>query len=99
MHLENFLIKGFDNQDIKDYYNIAVPIGSKFLMCKAVPDGIRAWYEVTSLDVDFRHDKFMVLKDKQEIPSGADFVAIIDVIIGEEESNQKVMILPIYKLP
>lgn len=98
MYINNFLIKAFDEQEPKNYYSIDVPIGSKFLVCKAVPDGIRAWYEVPSLDVDFRQDKFMVLKDKQEIPSGADFVAIIDIIVGEE-GDQRVIILPIYKLP
>jgi len=97
MYINNFLVKNFEEQENKEFYSIDIPIGSKFLTCKAVPDGIRAWYEVPSLDVDFTQDRFIILKDKQTIPSGATFVTIIDIIVGEED-DQKVIILPIYKL-
>lgn len=97
MHINNFLIQGFADAP-KELYSIDVPQGSNLLVCKAVPEGIRAWYEVPSMYVDFRQDRFVVLKDKQEIPNGATFVAIIDVIVGEE-GDQKLLILPVYKLP
>lgn len=97
MRIENFLIQSFSDGP-KELYSIDVPQGSNFLVCKAVPEGIRAWYEVPSLHVDFRQDKFVILKDKQNIPDGATFVAIIDVIVGEE-TDQKLLILPVYKLP
>lgn len=97
MYIDNFLVKDFTEPN-KEIYSIDIPIGSKFLLCKAVPDGIRAWYEVPSLDVDFTQDKFIILYNKQEIPNNATFITIIDIIIEEEDKSQKVIILPIYKL-
>lgn len=94
MHIESFFLKNIG----ENIYSTNIPLGSKLLTCKALPDGIHAWYETTSDCSAIVEEKFIFLKDRQEIPKGAIFVTVIDIVTGETEETSRIIILPIYKL-
>lgn len=95
--VRGYLLMGFE-EERKPMNVVVVPKGSKLLSCKALSDGINVFYEIPSEDIkETRADKFRILEHYQVIPDNAEFVSIIDFIVGEE-NNQKVIILPIYKL-
>ncbi len=59
MKLNNYLVKSHE-AELQESYTIDVPIGSKFVGCKATPVGIVVWYEVPAIQVETMQETFKV---------------------------------------
>jgi hypothetical protein len=97
--LKNYLLHGFDENPDKPRVSVEVPFGSRLLECKPVPQGIMVWYEVPTIDTEMtRWDHYKILGRTGEIPPDSEFVAIIDVVIPGPDGDDKLIIMPVYKL-
>lgn len=100
MKLNYYLIKSFENPVNKDTYSIEVPINAIFKTVKLLPDGIMGWYEIPTTDAieATKIDTFKIVNNNEEIPKNFELVSILDITISDEESNQQLVIFPVYRL-
>lgn len=97
MIIERFLLRSFEEQELKEKIVINVPEGSRFLTGILLHDGVYAVYETPELEVaDTQEEAFAIIKPKQSIPIGARFQILLNVVM-ETKEGQGVLLFPLYK--
>lgn len=105
MKLAKFIVKKFSEEiDHEIVVRVKVPQNSVFYKMKILPDGIYAFYRVIDEydpNVPFiggRDDKYTIISTGYTIPVNAEFIDILDVLVGQEDGNQATILFPIFKI-
>lgn len=100
MILERFLLQDFKHPHT-DVIPLEVPEGSILRKALVLHDGIYLMYEIPTLHVKARTDKFAIIKDAL-VPANSQYVDILEAIVETEEFAadgtpiQSVVIYPLY---
>jgi hypothetical protein len=98
MKIEHYPLHLFEDKEIKQVYEITVPLGAVLLDAKVLHDGIYVWFTIPELEThETKIERFIIYRKGINLPDEAVFLTILDTII-ESQKGQGILIFPIFKI-